>query len=306
METHKLNTLLIELEVQFDQDALTMPAELAASATSVRRRVGFGKNPDSRWSRRFTPLVLFYPLLQLEGTAELEPRARKPALLSHLYFLVFSVLDDRRRDAQVDLGSAETQYTGWCFDRGLELASSLGPSVDFRCLVEEMASRYELGNSAAGKSPAASRDRPDPAVVGRSIWGALVPVVLLLERTDRSEYVIQSIRAFEWLIYGIQWADDIEDWSDDMLTGDDNLLLRDVREHKHRTPQRGGTYARHILDSRAIQNGVQRARQAFTEAESIQASLGCKTLARMIHERSRNLLQVQELALKSCEVCSFL
>ena len=288
------------VECQYTRDASFVDVKLRNVASTIRSRIGFGRLSDSPWSSRFSPLVLTYPRLQSESFGPIPNDVLDRATLAHLYFLIFSVLDDRRRDGQVSMSPEEVEYSAWIFRRGLDLLGEIVDEKELEWLANTVQQRYEESHcklDASAWDPARGfRDEAKHVVVGRSYWGLLSTLAITHRFSEVPDTIAQVIEAFEVLVWGIQWADDIEDWRDDLRTGDDNLLLLSLGAALTDAHE----CARQISDQRAIQKGCEEVRASFAHAARIQEKLGCETLAALIVDRSHNLIAVEHDAIGEC------
>lgn len=292
----------------YRRDLECAPAHLAAVRDGLLRRIGFGRDDSADWPRRFSPLVLLYPELQTERIASVAPEAAARAALAHMYFLVFSVIDDRKRDVQIVLTPEELEFAAWLFERGLQLLSGLIPDEELETLAGLFADRYEQGSQKLNREGSALNltiEECRDIVVGRSFWGLFATLTLLLLKT-KPQVRVEIARAFEWLVWGIQWADDIEDWRDDLRTGDDNLLLLHAQlpvadPVAVSLEVRFADTSQVLLDQNAIFCACEQAHAAFMTAADIQERIGCSTLASLIRERAMDLDRISLEAVRACE-----
>ncbi len=299
--------LRAQIEAEYQRDLMCAPRHLTVAREGLTRRIGFGSDAAAEWPRRFTPMVLLYPSLQAEAFPPIALGAAQRATLAHVYFLIFSVLDDRRRDGQIVLTPAELEFTAWLFERGLEILGEFVPEPELEQIAASVLERYERGHvklNRLGAGEGVPQKQMSAIVVGRSYWGVLATQGLFQACPEMRPDVI---RAFESLVWGIQWVDDIEDWRDDLMTQDDNLMMlamdpQSLQVAAAAPPEmRRGIVAKTILEQGAISHATSQARIAFDAAATAQEQLGCRTMAELIRERAGALAGIEREAIRQCE-----
>jgi hypothetical protein len=252
-------------------------------------------------------MVRLYPALQADVVDGLTPNHIERATLAHLYFLIFSVLDDRRRDGQVELTHAELEFTVWHFERGLEILGEFVPESELKRLAVLVLERYERSHEKLNRENECTRGFSEETcdiVVGRSYWGALATLALLHAHPEAQANVIN---AFEPLVWGIQWVDDVEDWREDIVTGDDNLMMLTIAASIPRTLEKPSEVCQRVIAAKAIlardaiPRAIAQARAAFEIAADVQTRLGCTALAQLIRERADSLAPIESNAVRQCK-----
>jgi hypothetical protein len=267
----------------------------AHAGLSLGLKIGIQQGVVIRgWIDHFSSLTLFYPNLQTEGDS-IDENLRHEADLAQLCFLVSTFCEDRVADGQIQLTHAEASYVRAVRNRGwrtLEtLASERPPICDW---IERLTRDFELGSQRAytGAAPArygyASIRKVAPA---RGYPGLRVPLAMAA-RAGADVARLRAIKtAFDRLMLGLQWLDDLVDWREDLATGDINLLLDmlrvrglDAREHPAdsiRETNVGFALVTHgILDTAALHSI-----RWLRSAAKCQRVLRCMTLADLIESR---------------------
>lgn len=253
--------------------------DLRAASDRLLQRSGIGVDARPLWTARFRPLTLLYPLLQAEAFAECvspaPPRAAsdlgsgsapgpdvlRPLGLAHLMVLLHAFLDDRRRDGQIELDSAESALCDRLLADARDLidatfsdsAPGLAARAAARRAADELLRDYEAAQAACYPPAAASTlaSAPDAATASPSLPGAPVPpapdilepevarivagraahgfiaTAALLAHVRCDPATAARLReAFDRVVVALQWVDDTTDAVEDLLAGDENLLLR--------------------------------------------------------------------------------
>ena len=246
------------------------------------------------WTARFAPLTLLYPLLQAEGLGEVYPVRARRATLAHHFILVHAFLDDRREDRQIELDPQEIEFMERMLSEGVALLDEIGDDSDAVAkITDAFVQSYRASQHASFVDPKAPGEMLAPSRVWsiaatRAAYGALSVLILAgsSKCTERALRVIKN--AFDALVVGLQWADDLEDWREDLEVGDENLLLLMLRQSgpdPYAHPDDGLRIANvgHALAEHAIMShAVDQARRHFEFAARRQRSLGCPTLVGLI------------------------
>ncbi len=306
------------LERAWRQSLNTLPEPLRLAERTLLARIDLGRGKAASWPRLFAPWTSLYPLLQAEGLGGANLHQATRLNVAHLSLLVHAFADDRARDGQIDLNQAESAFSELCFSLGMDQLKEELPEVfPGHPDVKELLARYPTAQQAVWPGRAVSVLRgatdDDPRVIheiagGRAVHGYLAPLALGISAGATPDELDRMRRAYDLLVTGLQWGDDLEDWKSDWRTGRQNLLLSQLpaRESTSRdaTVDEGELrlVGRELHRRGILSRGLDEAGRCFDRAADLQASLGCLTLAeflRMLNlkvDRLRSELEFSEPA----------
>lgn len=214
------------------QDALQPSIRKAGSHLAIRFEIHRDVEV-SDWIDHFSPLTMLYSNLQNErcGIGE---GVRRDADLAHLCFLISTFCLDRVADGQITLNANESRFVRTVLQHGRGFINALvvdSPAAsgwirrlmgDYeRASLETYESRTQRRVYTAIRSVAAARGYP----------GLLVPLALAAHAGADDSRLRRIKTAFDCLMLGMQWLDDLMDWREDLAIDDINLLLKLLRGH---------------------------------------------------------------------------
>jgi hypothetical protein len=221
------------LQEAFDRRLTAMGPRLALAARDLPDRLGIRTRRPPLWTRRLSPIVTLYPLLQTESLGGLSRADARVATLAHLFFVVHSFVDDRLLDRQTSLTRAEIVFGREAFAEGELLLLDLYSEA--RSVLAEtrraqrdyhLAQIHRFGDVEGDRSRARSGLRE--IVAARARPGRIVITVLLQQLRMPGEIVAQQEAIFDSLAVGLQWEDDLHDWPGDLAAKQDNLVLESL------------------------------------------------------------------------------
>jgi hypothetical protein len=245
------------------------------------------RRSEVSWPASFAPLVTLYPLLQSEPFQERIVPAAQQACLPHLLLLVHTFIEDHHLDQQRATSRGELLFSKQLFCDGQAMLRAL--AEDRRWLQATLDRAIE----EYGRSELFSFSRRRPAewpavrraVAGRAkLAGAAYQCLLRLAGAS-GEQIEAADRAFDALVVGLQWEDDLVDWRDDLATHSDNLLLWHLGNAKGEVPSAPDAVAAELSAAGIIRQAVAAARAEWQAAAELQRELGAVTLADLVEER---------------------
>lgn len=287
--------------------------ELQEASSRLARRIEVLPGVHEEfWTAQFTPLIVLYPLLQTEGLGKIRMSRAREALLPHMCLLAHSFIEDRQLDKQIELSADEILFSKTMLLAGLGLSERLcGRSPAGLRFIELLLDRYtaaqlEQHRLMAGALPTELlRERISFVASGRGSLGAIAVLTLAAGAGLSNARLRALLDAFDDLMIGLQWYDDLRDWPEDAPEGRPNfllsLLLHSARSFGYPPPRDG---APERIGGELLRRGIHAealaaARSAYGRAITKQRRRGCYLLANLIEERleavnaeSRKLVQV--------------
>ncbi len=292
-----------------------VPEPLCVAERTLLARIELGRGNAPSWPRLFAPWTSLYPLLQAEGLSRANLHQATRLNGAHLLLLVHAFIDDRARDGQIDLNESESAFSELCFSLGMDqLNEELPEAFPGHPDVQELLARYPKAQQAAwpGRHASVLHGAADGAprfiheiAAGRAVHGYLAPLALGISAGATPDELDRMQRAYDLLVTGLQWGDDLEDWKSDWQAGRQNLLLSQLpaRESASRDATVNQEELRLLgreLNRRGIlSRGLDEAGRCFDRAADLQSSLGCLTLAeylRRLHLKVNRLRSELELS----------
>lgn len=171
-----------------------------------------------------------YPTLQAAPALDRDVAAELN--LAHLLLLVYTFIDDRITDRQIEIQASEKKFAEEMRSRAIQTLESVCPESAASCYSDARA-RYE---ASKGQSAVAEPDplecvvRAEQVAVDRAALGGVAPRVLEAASSTPAEAQIKLQKAYDAWALGLQWIDDAEDWHEDLVRGQDNLVLLALRQ----------------------------------------------------------------------------
>jgi hypothetical protein len=275
------------LEDDFQRWLVGLPANMPRVAAEALDRMAIRPERPAQWTRRLSPLVALYPMLQGQAVAPVSPEGTRELCLAHLQLTVHAFLSDRQLDGQLVLTPQECVLSTQALLAG---AATLDlHSVDeraSRAATLSLLRRYHHAQlTGYDDERCGDRDHGGTAerlVAARALLGWLATRALL-ERAPA--LCARAEEAYARLVVGLQWTDDLVDWSQDLERGQENLLLRQLQLQ----PLDAVAIRDVDLERRLIEEGVYGHSFAMIElhlrrAQQIQRELGAAQLASLIGE----------------------
>ena len=232
--------------------------------------------------------------MQVEGLG-LESEILDQASLAHLMLLIHTFLEDRLLDGQTAFSRTEALFVKQLHLDGMDMLEDVaGESESGAALMKQLHSDYFWAQTTTYLTEDHSilvHDRVRRVATGRAAMGALASSALAARAgvDERTSRVMRN--AYDCVVTGLQWADDMTDWREDLETGDENLLLLKLIEHgldgySHpdnalRFPNVGHA----LRENGVIELSAKNAKRWFEYALQRQRELGCDELADLIEKR---------------------
>ena len=138
-----------------------------------------------------------------------------------------------------------------------------------------------------------------PAVAGRAKLAALTSECLLRLAGASERQLAAADAAFDALVVGLQWEDDIVDWSEDFATQSDNLLLWLLARETGSVPADAEGTERALAVNDIATMAFASARAEWSAAADLQRQLGAVQLAGLIDDRIERLEALRERTLET-------
>ncbi len=283
----------LSIDFQALMDAMT--PSVRAAGEGLAARIALNRDvAASNWPDQFSPLVLLFPQLQLEAV-DMSVDDVRPANCAHLCYLIRAFVEDRVIDGQLALSEAEAVFVDAVAEGGRRRLRRLAPDSAPGLLAAYKEKFYRAQGGRYRRSDGATAGYPElrTTVAARGYMGLVVPLAVHSQLGGAPADTRRIRNAFDCLMLGLQWLDDIVDWREDLAAGDINLLLELLR-------QRGWDAYRHpadevrevnvgfaLLESEALARAVTHARRWLEAAERRQRQLGCHTVAALIRDRAK-------------------
>ena len=204
-------------------------------AANLLRKLRSKEGSPSIWAEQFGVLTVLYPLLQAETLQEKNRDELRQANLIHLCLLLYAFVDDRICDGQVSLNEEEVRFVEELRSLSLNaLIQNCHDTPEFETWMTSRQETYqkELENSysAIGAGPTGlERSEAFHIASTRAAYGAFAAIAVLHGNRADDARIRIARNAYDSLVTGMQWIDDLKDWRDDLVLGDENLLLTTLR-----------------------------------------------------------------------------
>lgn len=283
-----------------------MGKALRGASASLLAKIDLGRGRAEAWTRLFAPWTSLYPLLQAEGLPGADLHQATRLTLAHLAILIHAFADDRQRDGQLELTEAEAAFSRHCFDLAMMMLNDELPDIfpdhpEVRRMLDEYTAAQAARWPGAGADVEMKGSGKDAGVRriarGRAIHGYLAPLSVILSSGATAETEARMREAYEQLVTGLQWGDDVEDWEADWRAGRQNLLLTRLaacgvegvelaqagagagRDAGRSAGQPAADLRSELVRRGIVDEALDRANQCFEAAAGIQEGLGCAMLA---------------------------
>ena len=258
------------------------------------------------YSGNFSPLTVNFADLQMHSDgygADVE----SSFFWAHLLLVFHSFVMDHEADGQMVVDRVDRLVSNRLLVEGLTmLEDATGGDARVRDAIRAVYREHASAN-AARYIVAEDPDRspiPDERVFdvasGRAALGFAATHALALHRGLADDTILQMRRAYDCLVVGLQWCDDLDDWREDLHTGDENLLLIRLRERRLDAYAHPDNDLRHANVGHAlvahglVDHALAQATVLYSEALAIQESLGCVALADLIRKRIEALVPIRD------------
>ena len=274
-------------------------AAFQSSSENLRRSVGL-RSADVTWPRSFAPLVSLYALLQAEPFLARLPVAARQACLPHLLLLVHTFVEDRHLDGQRPATRGELLFSKQLFCDGQSLLRAVADDASWaQTCIDRAAETYGRSELFSFRTNGSVEDWQNvrAAVAGRAKLAGLTAECLLRLAGASDDQLAAANAAFDGLVVGLQWEDDLVDWRDDVATHSDNLLLWRLGQATGEVPATPEEVARAFDANGITTQAIAAARVEWTAAAALQRDLGATQLAGLIEDRIARLEALGERTL---------
>lgn len=276
----------IQIKQTFEKYLQRLPSELKEASRSLNRIVGIRKGSPDDWTTRFDHLTLSLPMLHRELYRS--DAKEDNVALSHLLFLICAFVDDRLLDRQLSISRPQHLFLQriW-FDASAILRDTIrdawGRNEVIRRLSEYAHAQLTRYGSLSQDSAVWHRGVKTLSS-GRAAFGVLATVGLLSKYRVPDNQRRIALNAFDCLVTGLQWADDMEDWRDDLATGDENLLFEWARMNSGITPlgQPVSQVALSLVQTEACAHAGRFATHWLVAARNRYRRLGCVEISECV------------------------
>jgi len=260
-----------------------LPADLAAVARSLARRVGLAPTDEIRWSEVFKHSVtLAAPLFFAEGMHGLAQPVLELAAEAHLLAVIEAFSVDRIADGQIeDTPALSALLTQMRMHRNRALSCLFGEGFEEPVSLEEERTRAAIAREralfAAGDGVAMPTYRQvsaDKQSVG------LIASIALATHAGWAGAKLDAVRATLLdVALGLQFVDDVADWEDDVALGGAWMPLLAKRSSRQDAPTEPGPRRAWVESSRVLVDVLELAAACFQEAATAATGLGAVRLA---------------------------
>ena len=238
----------------------------------------------------FSDLTLLYPLLIGEGLVPSSLERIRCFLTPHALLVVYAHLDDRRRDGQMEIASAEERLADWLVGEARRQLNLAVGATGNREAIDVLLSLYAEAQATRVSDP----DQLPGLVVRRHLPG-IVSAMSLLDASHCERTRIERVAVgYRHLVLSLQWIDDLRDLEEDLATGADNLLLSRVPKSV-----RDGASLPAVIscvhDMGLLALALNEARRHLSAARDIASLLGCHSLASLLETRHRWVIDCERV-----------
>lgn len=288
------------LDTDFEKLLSSFGPNTSRCSSTIVEHLRLRPGLEPKWILHFSPLTTLYPLLQSESLGGVSKDLARRATLGHLCLMVHSFIEDRYLDRQFDPTREEFLFSKNMLLKGMSIIREVSEfHMEFESTVEELMLRY--ASSQVEPLTVPGDPLTDAQVLenssGRAAFG--VVAVMGLAFTNTCEAVCKGVirDAFDFLVTGLQWADDIEDWLSDLKTGDENLLLATLSAKGYR-PYGGAMSEAEVGDALQQQEilsfAIEQARRWVAASLDLQRQLGCTQLCTLIERNFQPLNNAEQ------------
>jgi hypothetical protein len=277
---------LQDLERDFQSWLSTLPGDMSAVAAAALERMAIRPGRDPAWTQRLSPLVALYPALQAQAATSFDPAAVEDLGLAHLQLMAHAFLSDRQLDGQLVLTPEECVLSTQSL---LEGAATLARHAPDGRESAAATLRHLRRHHAAQLLPYPDDDPADLEelavfrhIADRAVLGWLATATLL----ERSPHLLEPAReAYDLLVVGLQWRDDVLDWEQDLHRAQENLLLRRLNLNVvDAIVERDVDLERRLIEEGVYAESFARIDRYIGRAAEMQRQLGAVQLAALIGE----------------------
>lgn len=281
----------LQLQQAFEHFLEQGMPEYREHADEVLRRLDLRSGPELDLSRSFSPLVALYPTLVAEALGGLEPAMVRRACLAHLLLILHAFLDDRCLDGEIEPEREDRLFCRALFLEGrLLLERELDSGEHVATVVAAREREHLLGQLLRYRTRDGrlrSWQSVRNTVVARAALGSVAWEALAIHAGIARQRYADLRVAYEHLVVGMQWEDDLVDLRADLDTGAENLVLDGAGRESR---ERGDTRVASVLSGelpRRRREALTALRREWTRAARHFASHGAATLAHALEERAR-------------------
>lgn len=292
-----VNVEIFALSMEFPRVLRRISPTAPNIAGNLLRKLEIKADSPSIWAEQFGALTVLYPLLQAEYVKDANRNELRQVNLIHLCLLLYAFVDDRVCDGQVSLDDDEVRFVDEFRSLSLEALVQFCEDVpQFASWIKERQQKYRKGlehsYSETRTGPTGLKCSEAFQIAStRAAYGAFAAIAIL-HRHDADRTNIHVARnAFDGLVTGMQWIDDLKDWRDDLQLGDENLLLTTLSivapndalallANKREDDVGSALHEFGILDA-----ATRNATRWLELAASRQRTLGCLQLESLIRDR---------------------
>jgi len=277
----------------------SLTPSVQSASTELAHRIEIQRDVEiCDWHDHFSAVTLLYANLHTECTS-IGMSVRREANLAQLCALVAAFTEDRVLDRQIQLTSIECIFLESVRSRANAFIQELdGRSFESRTYVERLRKRYAIAmgtdyswRGKRGLQYSAIRQ----VAPARGYVGACVPFALALSTGVGTGTIRRMQGAFDRLMLGLQWLDDLVDWREDLECHDVNLMLYLMREqgldpYSHPSNDlRDANVGHALLERDLLELAAEQSIRWLEFASQMQCELHCPTLGGLIKDRIRTV-----------------
>jgi hypothetical protein len=294
------------LELEFQKLLREISGDQSLIGTELVKKLNIRPQSPPLWTEQFSPLTLLYPRFQVVEFPQIPGEMVRQAAVAHLCLLVHAFVEDRVLDGQVELDQNLESFMERLAGRGIQLLDEMsGSSAGFANWINGTWGQYreaqlltyedfELDPSTLCRS-AISR-----VAAGRAIHGKLATMTLLKANGFDPKALRRASNAYDCLVIGMQWVDDMKDFSEDLAVQDENILLMLLRRidgtRSREMVARGDAneVGAALADSGLFTFAGQRASRWFSAAARWQYEFGSRSLEMAVRERMHEISELRD------------
>lgn len=308
---------LTTLSSQFDAYIKRLAPELQDASTRLGLMFDIpASETRSGWFGHFSPLALLYPQFQFDDVAEIPSEVMEQASLAHVQLLVHAVIEDRILDGQFQPSGVDVLFSKQLFTDALVTLMGIPNREQHpRDWIQHLLAAYSAAQThvyeqSNGNAPRADRSAALRSIVcGRGYLGLVATMNLAGVYVGDPRRVWSIRNAFDALMIGMQWADDLRDWQEDLAVGDVNLLLHSLKRtgldpYQHPDDEvRTANVGHALLQSGALDRAVTHATRWFKIAAIRQREIGSHAMADLIESKTGPLSGWRRAQTEEIEAC---
>lgn len=298
-EFHDLDSEVAGLGQRLTLRAADLPDALRDAAQTSLNLLGLRPDKGEGWSKQFTPLVLLYPSLQVEGLDGLDENDVRAAGEAHALLLIHAFIEDRLLDKQLQPDKATALFGSYAlWEANSILLLELQADETFKKRLNSILSEYWGAQNARytynddGTPFPLAPERTMEIASARAGLGFIATLALVGKVPGNEDLFETTNLCFKRVVTALQWLDDLDDWREDLDSGDENLLLllleqqSGLNAYDHpATGARDLNVAHALLNNAIFEAAAERAAQLFSEVRISQRQLDCPTMEALIGKR---------------------